>query len=73
MPQVIFKNRKTNPELQRLLEAAKDHKMTPAEVWDQRVSFVYGQLMDCAPDVTREQIIEQATKLYGPRPEEAAE
>lgn len=57
-----------NDELIRLLKKAKDHVMTPAEIWDQRVSFVYGQMMDCAPQITREQVEQHATEEYGPRP-----
>ena len=32
--------------------------MTPAEIEEQTISFVYGQLMDCAPGITREQVAE---------------
>jgi len=60
---------KPHPELVKLLEQAKGHKMTPQEVWDQRVSFVYGQLMACAPHITREEVEKSATDMYGPRPE----
>ena len=56
-------------ELDKLLELAKRHKMTPQEVWDQRVSFTYGQLMDCAPCITREEVKKIAEEVYGPRPE----
>lgn len=40
---------------QRLEEAAK-RKMTPEERRSQAISFVYGQLMDAAPHISREQI-----------------
>jgi len=43
--------------------------MTPQELWDQRVSFVHGQLMDCAPHVAREEVEKSAEGIYGPRPE----
>jgi hypothetical protein len=43
--------------------------MTPQMLWDQRVSFAYGQMME-NPQVTREMVERQATALYGPRPEE---
>lgn len=43
-------------------------KLTPAEIWDQRVSFVFGQLMDCAPHITREEVEARAVEMYGPRP-----
>ncbi len=59
---------KPRPELEKLLRAARKHKMTPREIWDQRISFVYGQLMDSAPRVTKEDIIARATEMYGPRP-----
>lgn len=36
--------------------------------WDQRISFVYGQMMDCAPHITRDQIEAEAIRVYGPRP-----
>jgi len=58
-----------NEELDDLLEKAAKHRMTPGEIWDQRVSFVYGQLMDCNPQRTREEIEKHATEMYGPRPE----
>ena len=60
---------KPRPELDKLLELAKRHKMTPQELWDQRVSFVHGQLMDCAPHVAREEVEKSAEGIYGPRPE----
>lgn len=56
-------------ELNRLLEKARDHKMTPAEIWDQRVSFVYGN-MPFRSTVTREQVVAAVTEMYGPRPSE---
>jgi len=31
------------PELEALIERARNHKMTPNEKFEQRVSFVYGQ------------------------------
>lgn len=48
----------TNPTLERLLALARDHVMTPEEVFEQKVSFVYGQMMDCAPHITKEQVRE---------------
>lgn len=35
---------KTDPSLLALLEAASKRKMKPAEIREQRVSFVYGQM-----------------------------
>lgn len=59
---------KAHPELDALLKKAAHHVMTPAEIWDQRVSFAYGQMMDCAPNITREDVEKRATELHGPRP-----
>ena len=39
------------PALTALIERARQHKMTPQEVFDQRVSFVWGQMRG---DVTKE-------------------
>ena len=55
------------PDLDRLLRAAAAIKMTPQQIWDQRVSFVFGQLMD-NPRVTRQMVEDRATEVYGPRP-----
>ena len=50
------------PHLNRLLEDAENrwNAMTPAERKElerqQKISFVYGQLMDCAPEVTKEDV-----------------
>lgn len=59
----------TNPELIRLLEAAKLRgPLTPREIWQQRVSWAYGNnLSDNAP--TREQVEAAAIAVYGPCPE----
>lgn len=57
----------SRPDLDALLKAAASIIMTPAEIWDQRVSFVYGNLMD-NPRVTREMVRARATEMYGPRP-----
>lgn len=54
-------------KLERLLEVAKNHVMTPREIWLQRVSFVYGQMME-NPEVTREAVEARATETYGPCP-----
>ena len=51
-----------------LLKKAAAYRMTHADIWDQRVSFVYGQMMDCAPDITREQVEAAVAESYGPRP-----
>lgn len=44
--------------LERLIEAARNHKMTPEERFEQKVSWVYGQGMDCAPHVTKDEVRE---------------
>lgn len=59
----------TRPDLDRLLLAAAQHVVTPRELWLQRVSFVYGQMMDCSPSITREQVEASCTQTYGPCPE----
>lgn len=41
---------RTPPELlARMVNAARNYKMTPAEVFEQRVSFVFGQLSTDSP------------------------
>ncbi len=39
-----FSDIKTDPELLALIEKARTYKMTPEEVFEQRVSFVFGML-----------------------------
>jgi len=59
----------TDPELLALLERAKDlPPLTPAQIKEQRISFVYGQLVDCAPSVTKDQVRAIDDAMYG-RPE----
>lgn len=61
-------------EISELMKKAKARydAMTPEEkarmMWDQRISFVYGNLALDDPSITREQVVEAATKIYGPRP-----
>ena len=55
----------TDPELLALLERGRNHVMTPEELAEQRVSFAYGQMMDCAPHVTKEQVRARAREVYG--------
>lgn len=45
-----------NGELVDLLAKAKLRIMTPKEAYDQKVSWIYGQLMECNPNVTVEEI-----------------
>lgn len=56
-------------ELGRLLEAAKNHVMTPREKWLQQVSGVYGLLPHDSP-TTRDQVERYITEEHGPCPEE---
>lgn len=57
-----------HPELEKLLEHALAHgPMTKANLWDQRVSWVYGNLPYDSP-LTREDIEARMEKMYGPRP-----
>ncbi len=65
----IRSSMEVSEELKRLLEAAKGHVMTPGEKYDQRISWVYGQLAIDNPSITREQVEQAALELYGPRPE----
>ena len=48
--------RLARPDLQRLLEEAAKRPMTPEERFEQKVSFVYGQLAFSNPDITKEQV-----------------
>lgn len=61
----LFPNAKTDPELLKLLEAVAKHVMTPEEIFEQKVSFVYGQLMDCAPNVTKEDVRRTIRRVEG--------
>ncbi len=55
-----------NPEIQ----AALRREMTPRERWLQRVSFALGNGSMSNPEITREMVEAEATKLYGPCPAE---
>lgn len=37
--------------------------MTPDEIREQKISFAYGQLMDCAPHITKDEIREELRKM----------
>ncbi len=43
-------------KIEELLDKAKKYKMSPEEEIQQKISFVWGQMMDCNPKVTREEI-----------------
>lgn len=57
--------RRDRSELSRLIEKALARgPMTPEEKLEQCVSFVYGQMMDCAPHITKEQVRKTLRKHY---------
>lgn len=60
---------KPHPKLDLLLKESAGRKLTPREIWLQCVSFVYGQMMNCAPHVTREEVERHAIEHYGPCPD----
>jgi hypothetical protein len=62
-----------SPELLALIEKAKRHVMTPEEQRAQRISFVYGQLMDCAPHVTKEEVARIHDQEYSALPAPGSE
>lgn len=43
-------------ELEEALARAAGHVMTAEEIRAWRISFAYGQMMDCAPNVTKEEV-----------------
>ena len=57
-----------NPKLDRLLKEAAKRPMTPAERREQRISFVYGQMMDCAPHLTKDDVRRIDAELNGDAP-----
>jgi hypothetical protein len=62
---MIFKPCPPRPELDALIEAARHRgPMTAEERFEQCVSFVYGQMMECAPDVTKEQVRDNLRKHF---------
>ena len=42
--------------------------LTPAQDWDARVTYVLDRCAADYPDLTREQVEQQLTAMYGPRP-----
>lgn len=55
-----------SPELEAALERVKGCKMTPAERFEQRVSFVYGQQDWSAPvQRTKDEIRQHMIEIYG--------
>lgn len=64
----MFKPMKDNPSLSRLIEQAKKVTMKPEQVFEQRVSFVYGQLPEentLTKDEVRQHIAEHDQKTRG--------
>lgn len=57
-----------SPKLEALIERARNHRMTPAERFEQRVSFVFGQQdYDSPCQMTKDEIREHLRSLgYGP-------
>jgi hypothetical protein len=57
-----------SPKFEELIERARNHNMTPAERFEQRVSFVYGQQdWDSACQRSKNEIREHLRSLgYGP-------
>ena len=49
-------NAPNRPELDRLLKEAAKRPMTTADWREQRISFVYGQMMNCAPHLTKDDV-----------------
>lgn len=58
---------KLSPAQKERLEWARQHKMTPAEIYEQRISFVYGNL-PAENTLTKEDVRREAERLYGPCP-----
>jgi hypothetical protein len=65
MPQ--FKDKPITAELKQLLDWARSHEMTPAEIYEQRISFAYGNLSVDSP-LTKDDVRREAERLYGPAP-----
>ncbi len=67
MSERIFRNEPgIPPELAELLEKAKDHKMTPDEIREQRISFAYGNAAIENPNVTKDMVRKAADWLDWP-------
>ena len=65
MSRMTLNNAPNNPKLDRLLKEAAEHKMTPDERREQRISWAYGQMMDCAPHLTKDDVRRIADETYG--------
>ncbi len=58
------------PELDELLKASVKHTMTPGELWDQRLSWAYGNVAMHNDRITKEAVRRCMEENYGPRPSE---
>ncbi len=56
------------PDLDALVKAALKHELTPGELWDQKLSFVYGNLPK-GIITPKAHVKARMIALYGPRPE----
>ena len=54
-----------DPKLIELIERARSHKMTPQEVFDQRVSWIYGEHVLGGGTRTREEIRQMLIDMQG--------
>lgn len=59
---LALRDSKAPAELEALLKKALAHEMTPEELFEQKVSFVYGQMMNCNPEVTKDSVREMLRK-----------
>ena len=58
-------NPPNNSRLDRLLKEAAKRPMTAADRREQQISFVYGQMMDCAPHLTKDDIRRIDAEMWG--------
>lgn len=64
MSEMMARTKGMSPELERLIELARDYVMPPEEVEEQKRSFAYGQVAIENPDVTREMVEDAAGVNY---------
>lgn len=65
-PDAVQEATPMNSELDRLIEKARQSgPMTDAEDRAQKISFAYGQLMNAAPNITKEEIARMLDKMEG--------
>lgn len=50
-------------ELERMLTESAGRPLTPDEMFEQKVSFVYGQLMNIQSDITKDEVREHLEAL----------